>query len=181
MTTELITTITALDRSKEAADQATLNEIKKQRDLYKTTMYKFAEILKSLTEKKTSLQEDLLVIPLSGVHKDLNGLITREPDHLLAVPSESTDAILNKIEELDGTKQQLTQELIEKCSQQRDKYREGLYKLKGAITSCEAAVSNLEHHLALQAHLLTPKKSAPKSSSESPSGSTKISPNKWKK
>ncbi len=175
MTTELITAITALDRSKEAADQGTLDEIKKQSDLYRTTMYKFADMLKSLNEQKTSLL-GILVIPLKGKQTGLNGMITREPDHIPAAPSQSTDAIslIHEIEELDGTKQQLTLELIKKCSQQRDKYREGVYNLKDAIISCQETISDLERQLAVQARLpSTPPKSEKSHSSAPVSPETK--------
>ena len=169
MTTELITTITALDRPQKAADQDTLAKFKKERDLYRTTMYKLAEMLKSLNEQKTALL-GRFVTPLNGVHQKPNGHITREPDHSPAQGPISTDAIslINEREELDGTEQQLTQELIAKVTRQRDKYREEVYQLKDAITSCQEIVSELEHQLALQERLLLTPKKAP---IESPSGS----------
>jgi hypothetical protein len=157
MTTELITTITALDRPQEAADQDTLDKFKKERDLYRTTMYKLAEMLKSLNEQKTALL-GRFVTPLNGVHQGPNGHITREPDHSPVqsrVSSESSNAIslINESEELDVTEQQLTRELIAKVTRQRDKYREEVYQLKDAITSCQEIVSELENQLALQERL----------------------------
>src|ERR1700733_971713 len=92
MTTESIAGIRTLDRSNEAAVRGTLDEIKKQRDLYRKTMYTFAEMLKSLNEQKTSLLK-ILGIPFNDVHTNLNGLMTRKPDHSSALPLESKDAI----------------------------------------------------------------------------------------
>jgi len=139
MTTELVTSITALNRSKETADRGTLDEIKKQRDLYRKTLYTFAEMLKSLHEKKSSLQGR---VSFNGVHQDLNDRISAVPDML----PEPNDAIA-LVKEIDTATEQLTEQLIEQCSRQRDIYREGVYKLKEAIASCRHTLSELEKRI----------------------------------
>lgn len=157
--TQLLTVITALDQSKETADQGTLNEIKAQRDLYKRGFFAYAEALKGLEQKKSSLK-DRLMIPLNGLSVDSPVAISfdQTPGRNPLSSASESDPILTEIEELDEKNDRLTHKLIAKCTRQRDKYRDGLYQLKDAVIACQKEIAMFEEQLNQQKILSTPKK-----------------------
>ncbi|MBS0648555.1 MAG: hypothetical protein JSS10_04940 [Verrucomicrobia bacterium] len=163
-TIQLVDSIAALDRDKQVLDQTTINEIKKQRDLYKTALDTFAEGLKQLQAKKASLQERLVVKidalsplkesvnqdVLSSRHNPLDSETKELAAHLLASDLTEIQA-LSKFEVQDHKIQELTQETIEKCSRQRDLYRDALYRLNSEVEKTQQDISSLEAQLAEQA------------------------------
>lgn len=163
MTTQLVHDISALDQAHQASDQTIINELKKQRDLFKTAFYAFAEELKQLEVQKNSLQERLVVkitaqnpskdsdtIPDMPASADLPAHVSQES---IAAPNLMAE-IQTTVIEIDNHEpkiQELTRETIEKCAQQRDIYKNGLYQLKREVEESVKEIRLLEEQLAKQA------------------------------
>lgn len=167
MTTQLVHDISALDRAHQASDQTIINELKKQRDLFKKAFYAFVEELKQLEIEKTTLQERLVVKiesqnPSKDVVKNQPASDITVPNSLIKEPdsegqSESLDLMteiqttVTVIDEQDSKTEVLTQEIIEKCTQQRDIYKNGLHQLKQQVEASSKELRLLEEQLAKQA------------------------------
>jgi hypothetical protein len=163
MTTQLVNEISALDQAHQASDQTIINELKKQRDLFKTAFFIFAEELQQIEAQKASLQERLVVqigvqnpLKESGITPDIAATID-----LPAIETVSQDAASDLMAEIQATVtaidhyepkiQELTQETIEKCTRQRDVYKNGLYQLKRQVEESSKELGLLEEQLAKQA------------------------------
>lgn len=158
---QLVDGIAALDRDKQVLDQTTIDEINKQRDLYKTALDTFVEGLKQLQAKKASLQERLVVRSDAPSQLKENADILPSKASTAAAPTSTTDPMtetLSAIDNQDHEIQELTQKTIDKCTRQRDLYRDALYRLNTQVEKTEKEIRELEAQLAQQALLAsTPK------------------------
>lgn len=165
MTTQLVNDISALEQAHQAADQNIINELKKQKDLFKQAFYTLAEELKQLETEKASLKERLVVkiaaqnpskesetIPNMPASINLPAVETvfQEPH---AAPDLMADiqATVAEIDNHEPKIHELIQVTIEKCARQRDIYKNGLYQLKREVEDSVKEIRLLEEQLAKQA------------------------------
>jgi hypothetical protein len=161
-TIQLVDGIAALDRDKQIFDQTTITEIQKQRDLYKTALDRFVDGLKHLQTKKALLLERL-VVKIDAPFQ-LKENVNQVPSNASPVvaPTSTSDLMteiqtVSEIDTQDQKIQELTQETIDKCTRQRDLYRDALCRLNIEVEKAEEEIRRLEAQLAendvLAAHI----------------------------
>lgn len=163
MTTQLVNDISALDQAHQASDQNIINELKKQKDLYKQAFYTLAEELRQLGIEKASLQERL-VVKIAAQNLSKEGDTTPDMPASVDLPARETvspntapdlmvdiQATVAEIDNQEPKIHELTQETIEKCTKQRDIYKNGLYQLKREVEENVKEIRLLEEQLAKQA------------------------------
>lgn len=157
MTIQLVDGIAALDRDKLILDQNTIDEIKKQRDLYKTALDTFINELTQLQAKKASLQERLVVKIDAPSQVNADILPSGTSTVAAQTTSDPMTETLSEIDTQDHKIQELTQETIDKCTKQRNLYRDALYRLNTQVEKTEKEIRELEAQLAekdeLAAHI----------------------------